>query len=303
MKNLLLLLLFLLNAVNVFSQKRFEVFKLSGNYNFMETAEGERNGNFETALSANLNLPVVLKNGSIFYSSVDYQYFSINNPHQENIAKEAFKLHGIIVRTGYIYKLNQTSAIQALFMPRFMGDFKASLKQSMQYGALLMYEKVKSDLLTWRAGILYNREIFGDYFVPVVYLDWSISEKVKVKGLLPVYGRIYKALENESSVGFHFIGLTTTYRISEENLVNHYVDRRSIDLSLFGRKKIGENLFIEGRLGYTLLRDYGLFAPNDKMDFALPLVNVGDNRTRLNEVSGASPFAHLRLIYSVAISD
>ena len=41
----------------------------------------------------------------------------------------------------------------------------------------------------------------------------------------------------------------------------------SIDVSLFSNINVWDNLFLEARAGYSLSRDYGLFAENDKIDF------------------------------------
>ena len=37
---------------------------------------------------------------------------------------------------------------------------------------------------------------------------------------------------------------------------------------------------MEARAGYSISRDYGLYAKDDKVDLGMPLVNFGDNRNR-----------------------
>lgn len=304
MKRLISTLLLLCVVITLFAQKRFDVFYAAGNYNFMQTTDINDGSNYEKAFMSNLSIPIVLKDSSIWYTSIDYQYFGMNNEYflTDPTPIESFNLHGIILRTGYIYKINANQSVQALFAPRLMTDFVASFSNSLQLGGVLMYEKIKNENYTWRVGVLYNQEFFGTYIVPVFYLDWDITDKLKITGLLPVYGKLYMQPSENLQYGLHFIGLTTSFRINETGFENYYVDRRSIDVSAFTNMHVWDNIFFEARAGYSLSRDYGLFAEDDKIDLGLPLVNIGDDRTRANEEFGGSPFVHFRLIYSLPVN-
>ena len=151
-------------------------------------------------------------------------------------------------------------------------------------------------------GALYNQEFFGPYLVPVFDVNWKITSKLRLSGLLPVYGALYMEPSEKLQYGLHFIGITTSYRINEPNYENYYVDRRSIDVSLFSKIHLFDNVFFTGRAGYSLSRDYGLFAEDDKITLGLPLVNIGDDRTRANDEFSGSPFVHLRLTYSIPVN-
>lgn len=303
MKKIISTLIFISIITTLFAQNRFDVFYVAGNNNFMQTTAINDGSNYEQAFMSNLSIPIVLKDSSIWYTSIDYQYFSMNNEYflSDLDPIENFNLHGIILRTGYIYKFNAKQSLQVLFAPRLMTDFNASFSKSVQLGGIIMYEKIKNEDFTWRVGVLYNQECFGTYIVPVVYLDWNLTRTLKLTGLLPVYGKLYMQPSENLQYGLHFIGLTTSYRINETGFENYYVDRRSIDVSAFTNMHIWDNLFFEARAGYSLSKDYGLFAEDDKIDLGLPLVNIGDNRTRANEEFDGSPFIHLRLIYSIPV--
>ena len=303
MKNLFITILILCMSASLFAQNRFDVFYVAGNYNFMQTTDINTDENYETVFTSNLSLPIVLKDSSIWYTSVDYQYFSMNNEYLSTDVNpiEAFNLHGFLIRTGYIHRFNSKQSLQIIFVPRYMSDLNASFSKSLQLGGMVMYEKVKNDNYTWRVGVIYNQEFFGTYIVPVFYVDWNVTSKIKVKGLLPVYGKIYTQPSEKLSYGLHFIGLTTSYRINELGYENYYVDRKSINLSAFTNVNLFDNVFMEARAGYSLTKDYGLFAEDDKIDLGLPLVNIGDDRIRANNEFEGSPFIHLRLIYSIPV--
>ena len=55
------------------------------------------------------------------------------------------------------------------------------------------------------------------------------------------------------------------------------------------------------RFGQALGRKYSQYASDQKVDFAIPLVAFGDNRTQKNVNFGGGLIAELRLVYSVPI--
>lgn len=301
-KSVSLLFLLLILVLSTKAQERLDIFSVSYNYNFMSTDNELESKNYESAIMAALKIPVVINESIIWYSSIDYHNFDVNNTWSPDFPNaETFNVHGFILRTGLIYSLSENSSLQVLFAPRYMSDMEASFSESMQYGGVLMYEKVKSEKLTYRLGVLYNKDFFGHYVVPVVYLDWDLSEKWKINGLLPVYGKLFWQSKETFSAGLHFIGLTTSYKIGEDNYPDHYIDRRSIDLSLFSNIHLFDNVFMEARLGYSLSKDYGLFDSGDEISLGVPLYNFGDDRTRLNQEYDPSMFFLVKLIYNLPI--
>ena len=303
MKNFIITFLIVCTTGKLYAQKRFDVFYVAGNFNFMQPTPLIPSKNYEKALLANLSLPVVLKDSSVWISILDYQSYSIKNEYlpTDTTPIVQFNLHGFILRTGYVHKFNTNQSLQVLFVPRLMTDFHANFSKSIQLGFMITYEKIKSKDLTWRAGILYNQEFFGPYITPVLYLDWNITRKLKFTGLLPLYGKLYVQPSAKISTGLNFTGLTTSYRINENGYENYYVERKSIDLSLFANVQVWKDFFIEGRAGYSLTKDYTLYAENQKVDLVFPLFYIGDNRVRANNTYNGSPFVQLRMLYSLPV--
>jgi hypothetical protein len=295
MKKICLLVCLICFYVISNAQERFEVFYVAGNYNFMEKTSDTDNKNYESALLTQFRYPYFFKDSSMWYTQINYHIFDIDNRLADPVSFDRFQLHGFLLRTGYIKKFNSKQSLVLLFTPRYMTDFNASFSDSFQPGGMILYEKIKNKNLMWRAGLMYNGDFFGPYFVPILDLDWKITKTLRFTGSLPIFGELFFQPGPKFAGGLHFIGITSTYRIDEPTFENTYVDRRSIDLSLFSRVHLFSHFFLTARFGYSLTRDYGLYEQNDKMQFGMPLLDVGDDRTRLNEEYEGSPFVHLRI--------
>jgi hypothetical protein len=295
-------LMVLLLSKSILAQNRFDVFYVAGNYNFLDATPVIKH-NYERALAANLSTPVILKDSSVWLTTFDYQYYNLPNAYKLTDVNpiKTFGLHGCIIRTGYIKKLSNRKAIHALFIPRLMTDFKVNTAEALQFGAMVAYENSSNTNVTWRAGVAYNQECFGPLVIPVLYLDWSITRSLKFTGLLPIYGKLYVMPNKNVSTGIHFIGLTTSYQIAEKNFENHYVQRNAIDVSWFGNVQLIRNIYFEGRLGYSLTKDYGLYANDEKAAITFPLFAINDKRVRANNDFDGSIFIHGRLLYSLPI--
>jgi hypothetical protein len=72
---------------------------------------------------------------------------------------------------------------------------------------------------------------------------------------------------------------------------------------LFARYNIAGGIHIEGRYGYSFGRSYAQYKQNNKIDLALPLATIGDDRTQLNESLNFSngAYAHIRIVYAIKI--
>ena len=152
-------------------------------------------------------------------------------------------------------------------------------------------------------GAMYNQEFFGPYLVPLVNLDWKMSERWSITGLFPVYGKIKYQVNERLSAGLSHFGLITTYRLGDQAYQGDYIERKSIDESLFARYRLVGNIYLEGRFGYALGRSYAQYEADQKVDFSLPLVGFGDNRVQKNISFHDGLIASIRFVYNVPIDN
>jgi len=305
MRYIIFFLLAIVVSTSSKGQETLDVLTLSGRYGFPQSYDSiYKSKANEYGAMASLVAPIKMNEESIWYNSINYFYFHVGN--DEETPPEIMNpidIHGFVLRTGLYHKFSKNRAIQVFFAPRFMSDFKNINPDHFQLGALFLYEKKFREGLKMGFGAMYNQEFFGPYLVPLVNLDWKISERWSIKGLFPVYGKIKYQVNERLSAGLSHFGLITTYRLGDLAYQGDYIERKSIDESLFARYQLVANVYLEGRFGYAIGRSYAQYEADQKVDFSLPLVGFGDNRTQKNISFHDGLIASLRFIYNVPIED
>ena len=297
----LVILIFIINAA--FGQDRLDLFTLSGNYGFPTVYDSIYEGKgTETGFMASMVAPAVLSEKSVWYSSLNYFYWGVNNDEEmPQDIMNPIRVHGFILRTGLIRELDNGRSLQLIFAPRFMTDFKNVSSDHIQLGGIVTYGKRYSDKLKLGFGALYNQEFFGPNLVPLIDLDWKLNDRWSISGLFPVYGKVKYRFSDRLDGGWSHFGLVTTYRLGDSNYEGDYIDRRSIDETLYARYRLFGDFFLEGRFGYSLGRSYTQYDADQKVDFTLPMISIGDDRVAKGASIHDGFIASLRVVYSISL--
>lgn len=287
----------------VFAQETLDVITISGRYGFPQPYDSIYSEKAkEYGVMIDVKAPIKISEKTIWYNSVNYFYWYVSSEEQMPVGQiNPINLNGFILRTGLYQKFSKERAIQVFFAPRFMSDLHHIDGDHFQMGGLAIYEKKFRDHLKMGFGAMYNQEFFGPYLVPLVNLDWKISENWSVVGLFPIYGKIKYQVNERLSTGLSHFGLITTYRLGNEANRGDYIERKSIDETLFARYRLGGNFYAEVRMGYALGRSYAQYDSDQKVDFSIPLIGFGDDRIQKNISFHDGFIASLRFVYSVPI--
>jgi hypothetical protein len=272
---------------------------LPGEYKEVYTGEATEIGMLN-ALTAGFKLAP----RTLFAINVNHFYFNVKDgvDMPQGIASP-INLNGIILRTGIRQEVGTAGTLQLLIAPRLMSDFKNLDGNSFQWGGVVSYEKASSQDFSWGVGGMYNQEFFGPYFVPLFFINWQASEKWYIEGMLPVTAKVHYRVNEGLDVGFNHFGLITSYYLGHEDYAGDYIERQSIDLSLFARQRLFGNMYVEGMVGRTFGRGYKQFAGDQKVDFAIPLVAFGDNRTPKNVTFKDGMIFTLKLIFNMKVPE
>jgi hypothetical protein len=251
-------------------------------------------------MMASVVVPVTLSSKTIWYSSLNYFYWGLSNDEIMNeVIMNPIDVHGFILRTGIIQELKNGHTLQLILAPRFMTDFRNVNTTHLQFGAIATYGKQQNEGLRLGFGALFNQEFFGPNLVPLIDLEWKLNHKWTLVGLFPVYGKLKYQVHQKLDLGWSHFGLITTYRLGDPSYEGDYIDRRSIDEALYARYQLFGDFFMEARVGYSFGRSYTQYASDQKVDFTLPLISIGDDR-RARTASVQSGFiTSLRIVYSI----
>jgi len=300
-----LILLLLTLSLQAQDMGTVDILSLSGRYGlptgYKEDLIGIPSAEFtESGMLNSLTAGFKLAPRTTFGINVNHFYFNVkDDAFQHDGIASPINVHGIILRTGIVQKVGDAGTLQLLLAPRLMSDFKNMDGNSFQLGALASYAKASSEDFTWGVGGIYNQELFGPYFLPIFLLNWQVSEKWYIEGMIPVTAKVHYRVNEGLDVGFNHFGLTTTYALDHENYAGDYIERFSVDLSLFARQRLFGIFYVEAMAGRTFGRSYKQFAGDDKIDFGIPLVNFGDNRVAKNQTFKDGMIFTLKLIINM----
>ena len=151
-----------------------------------------------------------------------------------------------------------------VFIPKSISESKYWLQEgSYQLGGAILQSYQRSEQLSYKLGLYYNSEFFGPYFLPLLGIDYRITPRWNLWGILPssLNGE-YKAIINK----LHFIislkTMTLSYRKDDsyylrtnDNLIriaaDFYVNKQNV-------------LFLE--TGHSVFRKFVLGTKNRDID-------------------------------------
>ena len=197
----------------------------------------------------NFFVPKEFKNGNVFLLRVNSEY--INTSH---ISSYNYSVAAVSLPIGFqLTTKNKKWKTVLIAIPKIASDFRDKLdKLDMQMGGIFLQNYVYSERLKFKAGLYYNREAFGNFFVPLVSIDWRASDKINFYGILPTNYKIeFNLLKNKLYTGVNFKSYTRSFRLSR-NQNNDYMRYDEIQVKVFLDYFIYKKILLFGEMGYAL---------------------------------------------------
>jgi hypothetical protein len=144
-----------------------------------------------------------------------------------------------------------------LLMPKLSGHLKEETSvQDFQMGAYGLATYIKSDKFKIKFGLFYNREFFGNLFVPLFGIDWRVNDRFQMYGVLPSNYRLeYALLKKQLYVGLAMKWFTRSYHINLHNgsadSSNVYVRNQELQAKAFVEMYIAKRLVLFSEFGRT----------------------------------------------------
>jgi Domain of unknown function (DUF6268) len=219
--------------------------------------------------SANITLPLEIKKGG---DAV------IVNPFIEHYKGEmnSGSFHVSSAGAALAFLKKSSSKKWSLLSTLIIRQNKATQKKaddSWQYGGALITTWQKKASLSLKFGLYYNKEFFGNFFVPLAGIDWRINEKNNLFGVLPGNLTYEHQFSKNIWSGFVFRSITNSYRLpvadpcfSGDCTGKNYLRINDNQLGVYTDMQLFSKLILNIETGYSILRNYRFGFRGDHSD-------------------------------------
>lgn len=198
----------------------------------------------------NLFYPKQFKNGNVFLFKINAELLHSSINLDENSTSD---VSSIAMPIGFQWvSKNKKWKTVLMGIPKFASNFENDLtSKDFQYGGLILENYEVNDNLKLKAGLYYNREAFGNFFVPLLGVDWKATERLYFYGILPSNYKIeYNVVKNKVYTGLDFKWLTRSFNISD-SYPNNYMRFEEVFLKGFVESFIFKNILLTAEAGYS----------------------------------------------------
>jgi hypothetical protein len=204
----------------------------------------------------NLNLPVELKNKDFIITGGTYDQLIFKTSEAEQKNLYAFNL-----QIGYLKNWKGTKWQTLLIaIPKISSDMLKVTGDAFQQGGALLFIYEKRSNLKYKFGLYYNREFFGNFFMPLAGIEWTPTPKLNVFGVLPGSVNLEYRLNKKLYTGLSYQSITSSYRLhgSENKSFVRNGDRfwGHNQVRAFINFYLIKNLVIFTEVGYTFWRKF-----------------------------------------------
>ncbi|MHC1706717.1 MAG: DUF6268 family outer membrane beta-barrel protein [Bacteroidales bacterium] len=227
-------------------------------YTSFNKAPMENNMNasvIHSAWSGSFFLPLPLKNNNRLILGADN--ISVKVDYSDADTSFTSRLSSTSVQIGLLKQWkNPNWNTIFILIPRQAADFRDVLASDRQLGGAVINTFSWKKDLKLKFGLYYNREFFGNYFMPLAGLDWKVNDRINIWGLMPGSLNIAYKLNTWMTCGIKYQSITATYR-AEGHTGDDYIREGHTfwsdqQLSLKGELYLLNNLVFSAGAGMTV---------------------------------------------------
>lgn len=227
--------------------------------------------------SVQTTIPIQLKNKKdiIIFSP----FFDHWRPDIKPVSKDFTDQYSVGLPVSFLKWFGDSdwSVLSTLIVRR--NGYKVTARDNWQIGGALIANFKASETLTYKAGLYVNREFFGNFVMPLLGIDWQISRKTNLFGVLPGSLTLEHRLGRSAYAGASFRAITSSFKTKtgfwrlDENRVAFFFDyyirkqlvvtgeaghsilrkmRTGIDDKNYSDWRVNDNVYVKANLAYRL---------------------------------------------------
>src|SRR5689334_2755800 len=236
------------------AQPYLDIVKLNYSYSPMKGINEKNVPLTSNFFTADVTLPIELKKGG---DAFIINPFFTNNVGE--VANKDFHVTSKALLVGFLKKdIFPNWNLLSSFIARRNRQVDIASTNDWQYGGVLLTTWKKTKDLSFKFGLYYNKEFFGNYFIPLVGLDWKIDARNNLFGVLPGSMIFEHKVTSRFYYGVAFRALTNSYREEAIDPLAGYNYLRIDDnpLGIYADTYLSKKIVLFGEAGYTILRRY-----------------------------------------------
>ena len=184
-------------------------------------------------------IPKKFKNENVFLFRINTEQLTVN---RYDALQSKYQFYSLSAPIGVqLFSKNKQWKYVGIVIPKINSDFKDDLHNDFQLGGIALVSKIFNPHLEIKAGLYYNKEFFGNFFLPLAGIDWKINERYRMYGTLPSNFRFEIKLSSKWSAGIGFRAFTRSFRLSQ-NYNNNFVRINENQLKLYAEGFIFKNV-------------------------------------------------------------
>jgi hypothetical protein len=242
-----------------YAQPYLDLGKISYLYSPLHGLNKKTNPLRSNLYNINLSLPVELqKNGDALLINPFFEH------NEGRVADRQFHVVSEGLSLGFLNKLHrQNWSIYTAFILRRNKEAEKQLANDWQYGGVILSSYEKNRFITLKFGLYYNKEFFGNYFMPLAGLYWKINNKNLLFGVLPGNMTYEHKMNERFYLGTVFRAFTSSYRretidpcFGGDCTAKNYLRIDDNQLGIFEEVYLMPKIVFGAEAGYTVLRRY-----------------------------------------------
>ena len=241
----------LLFSFKALSQPYVDIINTSAQSLSSQYKDVYKSKNTTTNYFLNLTIPLVLDSQNTFI--IRFYGERLQSTLKNDFYKQSSNLYSTLLPIGLQHETkNKKWKFLGLVMPKLSSDFINKISSyDLQVGAYGLATYNVNRKLKIKAGLFYNKEFFGNFFVPLFSIDWVASDRLQFYGILPTTYRIeYAILKRKVYAGLAFKSYTRSYRLGD---VNHdYVKNAELQVKAFFDVYIKNKFVLFAEFGKTI---------------------------------------------------
>lgn len=206
----------------------------------------------------NLFIPKKFGKGHVLLIRVNAEQLNVSRSDTVNLN---YSLYSLSVPIGLqLQSKNEKWKFTGIIIPKINSDFKDNINYDGQFGGIGLVTRVFSKTFQARAGLYYNSDFWGHFFMPLFGVDWKVNYRFRMYGTLPGNYRFEYNVKNKFFAGIGFRSAQRSFRL-EAKYDDDFVRVRENQLKIFCEGFIVGNFLIGfdvyRSINYNLVRyDY-----------------------------------------------